>query len=256
MQFAKPVSKLPRESKNDQHQNQFLPAAPGCAEGRALEAVGGSGRAAASPACRAEAQRRRKPSPAACRVAAGRRREGLRHPFRVPIMSQLCGFRHTRQRLGCGIRSTSQPSPNFAGSGARAGVWSARVFSAALVRAPSPWAASSCKSRGLGSLRHPDSKGSRQLAKFADPLFRLSDFLRISDLGPRILRSPLRPVLRPAHRSSAEAGGPAKGSRFAYPESVVLRISPYIPHSELRAPHSKRSALKESNLIQPNPTKK
>ena len=39
---------------------------------------------------------------------------------------------------------------------------------------------------GLGSFRHPDSKGSRQLAKFADPLFRHSDF------GPRILRSPLR----------------------------------------------------------------
>ena len=146
MQFSKPVSKLPRESKNDQHQNQFLPAAPGCAGGRALEAVGGSGRAAAHPACRAEAQRRRTPSAAACRVAAGRRREGRRHSFRVPNMSQLCGFWHTRQRLGCG------------------------VFSDASVRTLSRGAASSCKSRGLGSLRNPDSNGSRQFAKFADHL--------------------------------------------------------------------------------------
>ena len=41
MHFLKPVSKLPRESKNEQSQNLFRPAAPGCAEGRALEAVGG-----------------------------------------------------------------------------------------------------------------------------------------------------------------------------------------------------------------------
>jgi hypothetical protein len=138
-----------------------LPPQTGCAEGRALEAVGGSGRAAASPACRAEAQRRRKPSAAPCRVAAGRRREGRRNSSRAPNMFQPSRLPRTRQRWDCG------------------------GFSAALVRACSGGAPSSGNSRGLGSLRHPDSKGSRQLAKFADPLFRHSDF------GPRILRPPL-----------------------------------------------------------------
>jgi len=48
MQFSKPVAKLPLESKNNQ--NQFAIADPGGARESALAAVGGSGRAAATPA--------------------------------------------------------------------------------------------------------------------------------------------------------------------------------------------------------------
>ena len=50
--------------------------------------LGGIGRAATHPACRVEAQRRRKPSAASCRVAAGRRREGRRNPFAPPNAPQ------------------------------------------------------------------------------------------------------------------------------------------------------------------------
>ena len=74
------------------------------------------GRAATDPACRAEAQRKRKPS-----VAQGRR-----NPFRAPDAPPPPGLSHSRQRLECG------------------------GFSAALVRAPAGCAASSCRSRNPG----------------------------------------------------------------------------------------------------------
>ena len=48
MHFSKPVAKLPRESKDNQ--NQFAIADSAGAKESALEAVGGSGRAAATPA--------------------------------------------------------------------------------------------------------------------------------------------------------------------------------------------------------------
>ena len=68
MHFLKPVPYLPRASKDNQ--NPLALADPGCAEGRALEAVGGGRPAAATPACGAEAVRRR-----ACRAEALRRQK-------------------------------------------------------------------------------------------------------------------------------------------------------------------------------------
>ena len=172
-----------------------LPPQTGGAEGRALEAVGGSARAAAHPACRAEAQRRRKPSAASCRVAAGRRREGRRNSFRAPNMFQPSRLPHTRQRLDCG------------------------VFSAALVRAFSV----------VSPFGLPSDFG-----------FRPSDFA---------LTTPLRPPACPPEPSGG--GRPGKGVPLRI--SRICGASDFALYSALRTP---RSALKESNLIQPNPTKK
>jgi len=86
--------------KNNQNQDLFLPAAPGCARGSALEAVGGSGRAAASP------------TPSAA--------QGRRHSFRVPtgvpcspgssLRAPAFGLRRVYRRFGpcplplCGLQ--------------------------------------------------------------------------------------------------------------------------------------------------------
>jgi hypothetical protein len=65
-------------------------------QGRCPQALGSCGCAAAVSSCRVLPRRS-----LAETGAAWRRRDGRRHPFRVPNVSQLCGFWRTRQRLEC-----------------------------------------------------------------------------------------------------------------------------------------------------------
>jgi len=124
----------------------------------------------ATPACRAEAVRRR-----TCRAEAVRRRapsaaQGRRNRFREPNVCQPCGLWRARQRLACG------------------------VFSAALVRSPSCNAVASCiyhvRLAGTGrASRIPQHSCSALLSPLSRQRFLVSGFTFQRSYAPTLLRS-------------------------------------------------------------------